>query len=84
MKKNNRRPTSYKARPKKKKAKKGNTPKRMRDEVLLITINDYDKYAPQIEELKARGITHENFREHMAEVEELRPLFEQCRKGVGK
>lgn len=67
MKKNNRRPTSYKAKPKKE-AKKGNTPKRMRDEVLLITINDYDKYAPQIEELKARGIT---------------PL-EQCRKGVGK
>ena len=84
MKKNNRRPTSYKARPKKKKAKKGNTPKRMRDEVLLITINDYDKYAPQIEELKARGITPENFREHMAEVEASIPPLEQCRKGVEK
>ena len=80
MKKNNKRPTSYKAKPKRK-TRRGSTPKRMRDEVLLITINDYDKYAPQIEELKARGITHENFREHMAEVEALIPPLEQCRKG---
>lgn len=67
--------------PHKRNTKRGRTPKRRRDEVLLITINDYDKYAPQIWELKARGITHENFREHMAEVEALIPPLEQCRKG---
>lgn len=48
MKKNNKRPTSYKAKPKRK---------------------------------TKRGITPKEKREHMAEVEELSPLFEQCRKG---
>lgn len=51
MKKNNKRPTSYKAKPKRK---------------------------------TRRGITAENYRERMAEVEELSPLFEHCRKGGGQ
>lgn len=80
MKKNNKRPTSYKAKPKRK-TKRGSTPKKKRDEMVLITIKDFDKYQPFIEELERRGITAENYREHMAEVEELSPLFEQCRKG---
>ena len=80
MKKNNKRPTSYKAKPKRK-TKRGSTPKRKRDEMVLVTIKDFDKYQPWLDEMKRRGITAENYRERMAEVEELRPLFEQCRKG---
>lgn len=80
MKKNNKRPTSYKAKPKRK-TRRGSTPKKKRDEMVLITIKDYDKYQPFLDELKRRGITAENYREHMAEVEELIPQFEQCRKG---
>lgn len=68
----------------KRKTNKGNTPKRQLSEQMLVTIKDYDKYKPFIDELKRRGITPENFREHMAEVEELVPPLEQCRKGVGK
>lgn len=83
MKKNNKRPTSYKAKPKRK-TRRGSTPKKKRDEMVLITIKDYDKYQPFLDELKRRGITAENYREHMAEVEELSPLFEHCRKGGGQ
>lgn len=83
MKKNNKRPTSYKAKPKRK-TRRGSTPKKKRDEMVLITIKDYDKYQPFLDELKRRSITAENYREHMAEVEALNPMFEQCRKGGGK
>ena len=80
MKKNNKRPTSYKAKPKRK-TKRGSTPKRKRDEMVLVTIKDFDKYQPWLDEMKRRGITAENYREHMAEVEALNPMFEKCRKG---
>lgn len=83
MKKNNKRPTSYKAKPKRK-TRRGSTPKKKRDEMVLVTIKDYDKYQPFLDELKRRGTTAENYREHMAEVEALNPMFEKCRKGGGK
>lgn len=53
------------------KTKRGCTPKKQRDEQQLITIKDYDKHVPFIEELKAHGITPDNIREHWAEVEEI-------------
>lgn len=55
----------------KRKTKRGCTPKKQRDELLLVTIKDYDKYVPFIEELKAHGITADNIREHWAEAEEI-------------
>lgn len=65
----------------KRKTKRGCSPKKQRDELLLITIKDYEKYAPIIEELNARGITADNMREHWDEVNELRPMLEQCQRG---
>lgn len=65
----------------KRKTKSGCTPKKQRDELLLITIKDYDKHVPFIEELKANGITPGNIREHWDEVNELRPMLEQCQRG---
>lgn len=82
MRKNNKRPTSYKARPKRK-TKKNGTPKRKpkSDEPMLITIKNYDKYKPLIDEMKRRGITPENFRERTDDIKELVPLIERCMKG---
>lgn len=68
----------------KRKVKRGSTPKKQRDEQQLVTIKDYDKYVPFIEELKAHGITHENVGERLEEVKELRPLLARCRKGGGE
>ncbi|MBQ9473847.1 MAG: hypothetical protein IJU81_05505 [Bacteroidales bacterium] len=69
----------------KRKVKHGSTPKRKRDdELLLITVNNYDKYQPYMDELKRRGITHENVGERLEEVKELRPLPAQCRKEGGE
>lgn len=65
----------------KRKVKRGSTPKKQRDEQQLVTIKDYEKYAPIIEELNARGITADNMREHWDEVNELRPMLEQCQRG---
>ena len=65
----------------KRKTKRGNSPKKQRDELLLITINNYDKYQPYMDELKRRGITHENVGERLEEVKELRPMLEQCQRG---
>lgn len=55
----------------KRKIKRGSTPKKWRDEQQLVTIKDYSRYVPLIEELKAHGITAGNIREHWAEVEEI-------------
>lgn len=53
------------------KTKRGCTPKKQRDEQQLVTIKDYGRYVPLIEELKSHDITPDNIREHWAEVEEI-------------
>lgn len=65
----------------KRKTKRGCSPKKQRDELLLITIKDYGRYVPLIEELKSHGITADNIRENWDEVNELRPMLEQCQRG---
>lgn len=55
----------------KRKVKRGSTPKKQRDEQHLVTIKDYGRYVPLIEELKSHGITPDNIREHWAEAEEI-------------
>ena len=65
----------------KRNTKRGCTPKKQRDEQQLVTIKDYGRYVPLIEELKAHGITPDNIREHWDEVNELRPMLEQCQRG---